>query len=177
MRSLIESKEIVCLFKNLMRWRSQIWWNDVIVKFNEMRLFSSNFNESLSSNLMSRFRQIWWIVFLKFDEMFHKRRLIINVVWQIENKHTSLDKSRTNIRHSIIENEHASFVKSETRRSKKLTMKWSSMITKTNRFKQSQAKNKFESHFSDHISRFETRRKTRYQHIFAAIRLNTHCSK
>ncbi len=36
------------------------------------------------------------------------------------------------------------------------------------------AKNKFESHFSDHISHFETKRKTRYQHILAATRLNTH---
>jgi hypothetical protein len=33
------------------------------------------------------------------------------------------------------------------------------------------AKNKFESHFSNHISHFETERKTRYQHTFAAIRL------
>ncbi len=51
------------------------------------------------------------------------------------------------------------------------------MITKTNRFKQSQTKDKSESHFSDHISHFETRCKTRYQHTFAIIRLNTHCSK
>jgi hypothetical protein len=35
-------------------------------------------------------------------------------------------------------------------------------------------KNKFESHFLDHISHFETRRKTRYQYIFAAIRLSIH---
>ncbi len=51
------------------------------------------------------------------------------------------------------------------------------MITKTNHFKQFQAKNKFESHFSDHISHFETRCKTRYQHILAATHLNIHCSK
>jgi hypothetical protein len=38
-------------------------------------------------------------------------------------------------------------------------------------------KNKSESHFSDHISHFETRRKTRYQYIFAVIRLNIHYSK
>jgi hypothetical protein len=68
-------------------------------------------------------------------------------------------------------------LKSEIKRSIKLTMKWSSMITKTNRFKQSQAKNKFESHFSDHISHFETRCKTRYQHILAAIHFNIYCSK
>jgi hypothetical protein len=36
------------------------------------------------------------------------------------------------------------------------------------------AKNKSESHFSNHISHFETERKTRYQHTFAAIRLNIH---
>jgi hypothetical protein len=36
------------------------------------------------------------------------------------------------------------------------------------------AKSKFESHFSSHISHFETKRKTRYQHIFAATRLNIH---
>jgi hypothetical protein len=51
------------------------------------------------------------------------------------------------------------------------------MITKTNRFKQFQARNKSESHFSDHISHFETRRKISYQHTFAAIHLNIHCSK
>jgi hypothetical protein len=38
-------------------------------------------------------------------------------------------------------------------------------------------KNKSESHFLNHILHFETRRKTRYQHIFAAIRLNIHYSK
>jgi hypothetical protein len=36
------------------------------------------------------------------------------------------------------------------------------------------ATNKFESHFSDHISHFETERKTRYQHIIVAARLNIH---
>jgi hypothetical protein len=90
---------------------------------------------------------------------------------------TSFNKSRTNIRHLIIENEHASFVKNEIKRSKKLTMRWLNMITKTNRFKQFQTKNKSESHFSDHISHFETQRKTRYQHTFAAIRINIHCNK
>ncbi len=34
------------------------------------------------------------------------------------------------------------------------------------------ANNKSESYFSNHISYFETKRKTRYQHIFAAIRLS-----
>ncbi len=38
-------------------------------------------------------------------------------------------------------------------------------------------KNKFKSHFSDHISHFETRRKTRYQYTFAAIRFNIHYNK
>jgi hypothetical protein len=38
-------------------------------------------------------------------------------------------------------------------------------------------KKQSESHFSDHISHFETRRKTRYQHTFAAIHLSIHCSK
>ncbi len=41
--------------------------------------------------------------------MFHERRLIINVIRQIENKHTSFDNR----------DKHASFVKSEIRRSKK----------------------------------------------------------
>jgi hypothetical protein len=36
------------------------------------------------------------------------------------------------------------------------------------------AKKKSESYFSDHISHFETKRKTRYQHILAATRLNIH---
>jgi hypothetical protein len=36
------------------------------------------------------------------------------------------------------------------------------------------AKNKSEPHFSDHISHFETERKTRYQHTLAATRLSTH---
>jgi hypothetical protein len=39
------------------------------------------------------------------------------------------------------------------------------------------AKDKSESYFSDHISHFETRRKTRYQHILAATRLSIHYSK
>jgi hypothetical protein len=51
------------------------------------------------------------------------------------------------------------------------------MITRTNRLKQSQVKNKFESHFSDHISHFETRCKTRYQHILAVIRFNIYYNK
>jgi hypothetical protein len=34
------------------------------------------------------------------------------------------------------------------------------------------AKNKFESHFLNYISHFETERKTRYQHILAATHLN-----
>jgi hypothetical protein len=78
-----------------------------------MTSFFVKFDESLSSNLMSRSRQ--------------------NVARKIENEHTSFDRSRTDIRHSIIENEHASFAKSETRRSEKLTMRWSSMITRMNR--------------------------------------------
>jgi hypothetical protein len=41
-------------------------------------------------------------------------------------------------------------------------------------FQKISAKSKFKSHFSDHISHFETKRKTRYQHIFAATRLNIH---
>jgi hypothetical protein len=36
------------------------------------------------------------------------------------------------------------------------------------------AKIKSESHFSDHISHFETERKTRYQHTLAATRLSIH---
>jgi hypothetical protein len=39
------------------------------------------------------------------------------------------------------------------------------------------SKKKFKSHFSDHISHFETRCKTRYQHTFAANRFNIHYSK
>jgi regulator of replication initiation timing len=57
-----------------MRWR-------FLVSFDEMTL--------LSSSLMNRFRQVWWVV----------------------SSQTSLDKSRTDIHHLIIENEHASFVK------------------------------------------------------------------
>jgi hypothetical protein len=79
----------------LMRWRVRsIWWDDVI-KFDES--FSSDLMKWRfhSSSLMNRFRQIWWIVFFKFDEMFRQAwRLIINVVRQIENKHTSLDNRK-----------------------------------------------------------------------------------
>jgi vacuolar-type H+-ATPase subunit B/Vma2 len=57
-----------------MRWR-------FFVSFDEMTL--------LSSSLISRFRQVWWVV----------------------SSQTSLDRSRTGIRHSIIENEHELFVK------------------------------------------------------------------
>jgi hypothetical protein len=38
-------------------------------------------------------------------------------------------------------------------------------------------KDKSESYFSDHISHFETRCKTRYQHTFAATRFNIHCKQ
>jgi regulator of replication initiation timing len=53
------------------------------VSFDEMTLLSSSF--------ISRFRQVWWVV----------------------SSQTSFDRSRTDIRHSIIENEHASFVKTK----------------------------------------------------------------
>jgi hypothetical protein len=113
-----ESRKIVSLSSNLMRWRSrqiewdetssdlmrwrfrQIWWNDAFVRFDEMTLSLNlmrwrsfvKFDESSSSNLMSRFCQVWWVAFVKFDESSHQ---------------TSLERSRTRIRHSIIENEHA----------------------------------------------------------------------
>ncbi len=47
---------------------------------------------------------------------------------------------------------------------------WSRKWIVSNNF----CKNKFESHFSNHISHFETERKTRYQHIFAATHLSIH---
>jgi hypothetical protein len=53
--------------------------------------------------------------FVKFNDV-----VIINVARQVENEHTSLDKSRTDIRHSIIENEHALFVKNEIKQSEKI---------------------------------------------------------
>ncbi len=122
-----ESREIVFLFKSLMRWRSQIWWDDVFVKFDEMTFFSS-------SLIRRRFLcQIWWIALIKFDESFVKfneishqaRRLIINVARQLENRHTSLDNR-----------EWACVTRQdENRRSEKLTMRWLSMITRMNHLK------------------------------------------
>jgi hypothetical protein len=94
--------------------------------------------------------------------MSHQWRFIINVVWQIENKHTLLDNR-----------EWACVIR----------QKWSRTIKKINdemikhdheneSFLTIFAKSKSESHFSNHISHFETKRKIRYQHIFAATRLN-----
>ncbi len=57
------------------------------------------------------------------------------VAWQIENEHTSLDISRTSIRHSTCRKWACIIRWIETRQSKILTMKWSSKITKTNRHK------------------------------------------
>jgi hypothetical protein len=114
-------------------------------KFDEMTLLSSSLMNRFrylmrwrfhSLNLKSRSQRVWWDVSSILMTSHHKRRLT-NREQQVENRHTSLDKSRINIRYSIIENKHASFVKNEIERSKKLTMKLSNMITKTNRFKQS----------------------------------------
>jgi hypothetical protein len=52
--------------------------------------------------------------------------------------------------------------KSETRRSKKADDEMIKHDHMNELFQTIFAKNKFESHFSDHISHFETRRKTRY---------------
>jgi hypothetical protein len=47
-------------------------------------------------------------------------------------RQTPLDRSRTGIRHLIIEDGYAPSAKSGARRSEKLTMRWSSMITRMN---------------------------------------------
>jgi hypothetical protein len=52
-------KKLSFFSKSLMRRRSQIWWNDAFVKFNEITLSSILMRWRLfSSNLMSRFRQV-----------------------------------------------------------------------------------------------------------------------
>ncbi len=45
---------------------NQIWWKIVYIKL----------HESLSSNLMNRFRQVWWIAFVEFDESLHQVSVI-----------------------------------------------------------------------------------------------------
>jgi integrase len=79
------------------------------------------------SSLMSRFRQVWWVVFVKFHEISQQIwRLIIDAARQIENRHTSLDNR-----------EWACVIRQDgIRRSEKLTMRWSSMITRMNRLRQ-----------------------------------------
>jgi hypothetical protein len=63
---LSKSKKIVLFSQSLMRWDvRQVWWDDAFVKLNEMTFSFVKFDESFSSNLMSRFRQVWWIVSLQ----------------------------------------------------------------------------------------------------------------
>ncbi len=68
-------------------------------------------------------------------------------------------------------------LKSETRRSKK-NWRWDDQAWSRERIiSNNLCKRQSESHFSNHISHFETRRKTRYWHTFAANSLSTHYSK
>jgi hypothetical protein len=130
---------------------SKIWWDDAFLRLDEMTL----------SNLMNRFRQIWWddvfihqvwwIAFVKFDESLIMSLMRCLVNFNDVSSQTSLDKSRINMRHSIIENKYASFVKNDDEMIKH---------DHENELLQTiSAKDKFKSHFSDHISHFETRRK------------------
>jgi hypothetical protein len=88
---------------SLMRWRfRQVWWDDV---------FFVKFDESLSSSLMSRSRQAWWVVSLQ-------------VWWDASSSLTSHHKRRSTdreqtyvIRWSRMSMRHSS--KSEIRRSEK----------------------------------------------------------
>jgi hypothetical protein len=158
------------LSSSLMRWRfRQIWWNDAFVKFDEMTFFSSN--------LINRFRQVWWVAFVKFDESSHFKfdemlhqiwHLVINVARQIENKHTSFDNR-----------EWACVIRQKVRLDdqKKIDDETIKHAHENESSQTISARNKFESHFSNHISHFETKCKTRYWHIFAANNLNTHYSK
>jgi hypothetical protein len=77
---------------NLMKWRfRQFWWNDVF------------------------FRRIWWVAFVKFNESFSSNLMSRFILIRCFVK---LNIS-FNIRHLIIKNEHALFAKSRTKRSKK----------------------------------------------------------
>jgi hypothetical protein len=152
---LSESKKIVLLSQSLMRWDSrQVWWDDVFVKL-EM---------TLSSSLMKwrLFRQVWWVAFVKFDESLHFKfdemfcqawRLIIDVARQIENRHTSLDNR-----------EWACIIRQKVKlnNQKKTDDDMIKHDHENESFQTKSAKDKSESYFSDHISHFETKRKTRY---------------
>jgi hypothetical protein len=78
---------------------SKIWWDDDL-KFDEMTLSSSlmrwRFFRQVWWIVLVKFdemlRQVWWVAFVKFDEMLRQVwRRIIDVARQIENKHTSFD--------------------------------------------------------------------------------------
>ncbi len=78
-----ESRETVCLFKkfdemtrwfDLMRWRRfrQVWWVAFVIWWDDV--FFIKFDESLSSDLMSRSQRIWWDVLSSLMTSHHKRR-------------------------------------------------------------------------------------------------------
>ncbi len=125
--------------------RSRFTWllikknRDILVQFDEILLFLISLmrsrlidaHESFSSSLMSRFVRfdeslaVWWDA----------------TIWVVSESssgaHTSLDKSRTSIRHSICREWACVTRWIEARQSETLTMKWSSKITRTNRHKKS----------------------------------------
>jgi hypothetical protein len=125
-----------------MRRRFQVWWDDAFVKFDEITLSSSlmrwRFRQSWWDDVF--FRQDWWVALVKIDESSHfdkmlcqAWRLIIKVARKVGNEHTSFDKSRTDIRHSIIRMSMRHSLKVRLDNQKKLTMRRSSMITRINR--------------------------------------------
>jgi hypothetical protein len=122
---LSKSKKIVFLFQSLMRCRS--------------------------SDLMNRFRQIWW------DDVFiHQVWWVAFVIqWDLSSSlMTSHHRRRSTNREQI-------YVTRQSRINMrhKMTMKWSSMITRTNRHKQSQQKTNLNriSQITSHISRHDAK--------------------
>ncbi len=138
-----------------------------------MRFRLINAHESFSSSLMSRSRHVWWVarslmrcgylsrlwvalrwwIALSLMKCNRLSRLIkdVYVARQVKNEHTSLDTSKTGIRHSMCR-EWACVIRwIETRQSETDD----EMIKRDHENESSSkilARKKFESHFSDYIS-------------------------
>jgi hypothetical protein len=154
-----------------------------------MRFHLNETHESFSSSLMSRFRRVWWVArnLMKCDCL---NRLWVALKWA----HTSLDNSRTSIRHSIRRKWTYVIRWIETRQSKH--WRWDQVrsrerivinnfcmkknLYRISRITSHMIKNESSQKISarENLNRIfqitfhiETRRKTRCQHILATNRL------
>jgi hypothetical protein len=99
-----------CRSSDLMKYSSSNLTRCRLSDLMKSRLARIKFDESLSSSLMSRFRQVWWVAFVEFDDS-SRQALVIS-------------KNRIRLR--------SSFRKNSNRTVETWTMRWSNMITKTN---------------------------------------------